>query len=57
MRESHRYKREMELSQTTEEIQHSDKSAFTSIRPQGECNLRVLFEQSTQSQETKSIGF
>ena len=41
----------MELYQTREEIQHSTDSAFTSIRPQGDYNSRVLFEQDIQLQE------
>ena len=30
---------------------HSDISVFTPVRHQVECNPRVLFEQSTESQE------
>ena len=38
IRETHTFKRQMELSQDREEIHHTKKSTFTLFRPQGECN-------------------
>ena len=48
--------RQIELSQTAGEIQHSKQSIITPVMLQRECNLRILFEQNIQSQElTKEI--
>ena len=39
IRESCRIKRQMQLFETREEMQHSDNSTFTPVRPHGEGNF------------------
>ena len=51
IRETYRFKRQIKLSPTQKEIQHRENSAFTPVRPQGECSSRVLFKQGTYSQK------
>ena len=51
IREAHRFKRQMELPQTQDEIQCSDNSTFTTSRPQEGSSPMDLFEQGTQSQD------
>ena len=44
IREAHRFKRQLELSQTREEICHCKNCTFTPVRPLEECNHRVQFD-------------
>ena len=58
------FQRQLELSQTREEVQQSTQSAFTPVRSQGEyaftpvrlqgkCCARVLFVQDSQTQNPR----
>ena len=44
IREAHRSKRQMELTHTREEIQHSENYTFTAIRCHGDYTPRDSFE-------------
>ena len=48
VREARRFQRQMELSQTREEIQHSRESAFTPVSSRSVHCPKVLFEQDSQ---------
>ena len=52
IREAKRLQRQMEFSQTSEEIQHGTGYAFTTVRFPGEYCLRVLLEQYNQPQNS-----
>ena len=49
LREAKRFQKQLELSQTREEVQYSTQSAFTPVISQGKCCHRDLFEQESQS--------
>ena len=48
IRKTERFQRHLELSQTTDKVQHSTESAFTPVRSQGKCCPRVLLDQDSQ---------
>ena len=51
LREAHRLRRQLELSQTKEEICQSDNFAYTPVGTNRNSNPIILFTQSGQSQE------
>ena len=59
VREARRFQRQLELSQTREDVQYSTQSAFTPVKTQGKSYQRVLFEQGSQPQNPRqdSIRF
>ena len=48
--ETRRFQRQLELSQTREEVLSSTQSASTPMKSQGKCCPRILFEQDNHPQ-------